>query len=74
MASGDPGQEQFRNAIMECRNHDIAVGLEPLMLLRSEIVHSEDFFVHPGIHNRVPKREYREGVSLAHESSLLSIV
>lgn len=42
MAIGDPGQEQFRDLIPQCRNHLIAAGLRPLMLLRSEVVHSED--------------------------------
>ncbi len=39
---GDPGQQQFRDLIPQCRNHDIAAGLQPLMLLRREVVHSED--------------------------------
>lgn len=42
MAIGDPGKDQFRDLIPECRNHDIATGLRPLMELRYEVVHSED--------------------------------
>ncbi len=49
MAFGAPGQEQFRNLIPEMRNHHIAAGLKPLMLLRSEIVHSEELADRGGI-------------------------
>jgi len=42
MDIGSPGQEQFRNLEPTVRNHHIAAGLQPLMLLRSEFVHSED--------------------------------
>lgn len=42
MAVGDNGLEQFRDLIPEMRNHYIAAGMAPLMLLRSEIVHSEE--------------------------------
>ena len=49
MAVGDPGQEQFRNLVIEMRNHHIGAGLTPLMLLRSEIVHSEDLADRGGI-------------------------
>ncbi len=51
MAFGDPGKEQFRNLIPEMRNHHIAAGLKPLMLLRSEIVHSEELADRGGIDN-----------------------
>jgi len=51
MAIGDPGKEQFRNLIAEMRNHHIAAGLKPLMLLRSEIVHSEELADRGGIDN-----------------------
>lgn len=42
MPIGDPGQEQFRNAIMECRNQHIAAGLGALLLLREEVVTNDD--------------------------------
>jgi hypothetical protein len=42
MAEVNPGQEQFRDAILTLRNQYIAAGLQPLFLLRSELVHSED--------------------------------
>lgn len=42
MPIGDPGQEQFRDAIMEMRNLHIAAGVAPLMLLREEIVGNDD--------------------------------
>jgi len=49
MPIGDPAQEQFRNMILEMRNYHIAAGLKPLMLLRSEIVHSEELADRGGI-------------------------
>ncbi|MCP4549645.1 MAG: hypothetical protein GY835_24585 [bacterium] len=42
MPVGDPGQEQFRNMIMEMRNHHIGAGITPMMTMRSEVAHSED--------------------------------
>ncbi len=42
MPIGDPGQEQFRNAIIEFRNRRISAGLAPLMLLREELVTNDD--------------------------------
>jgi len=56
MAIGTPGAEQFRNAIVEVRNHHIAAGLQPLMLLRSEIVHSEDLADRGGLDT--PSRDH----------------
>ena len=56
MAIGDPGQEQFRNLIPTCRNHHIAALLQPLMLLRSEIVHSEDLADRGGLDT--PSRDH----------------
>ena len=56
MPPGDPGQEQFRNAIVTLRNHHIAAGLQPLMLLRSEIVHSEDLADRGGLDT--PSRDH----------------
>jgi len=56
MPVGDPGVEQFRNVITECRNHHIAAGLQPLMLLRSEIVHSEDLRDRGGLDD--PSRDH----------------
>lgn len=49
MARGDPGKEAFRNAIVTLRNHDIATGLQPLMELRRELVHSEDLMSRGGL-------------------------
>jgi len=42
MAIGDPGKEQFRDAIVEFRNTYIAAGLAPLFLLREELVSNDD--------------------------------
>lgn len=56
MPPGDPGKDQFRNAIVTLRNHHIAAGLQPLILLRSEIVHSEDLADRGGLDN--PSRDH----------------
>lgn len=56
MPVGDPGKEQFRNAIIEVRNHHVAAGLQPLMLLRTEIVHSEDLADRGGLDS--PSRDH----------------
>lgn len=53
---GSPGQEQFRNAIVELRNHHVAAALNPLMLLRSELVHSEDLADRGGLDD--PSRDH----------------
>lgn len=42
MPIGDPGQEQFRDAIVELRNLHIAAGLAPLMLMREELIGNDD--------------------------------
>lgn len=42
MPIGAPGAEQFRNAIVEMRNHHIAAVLQPLFELRRELTNSED--------------------------------
>ena len=42
MPIGDPGQEQFRDAIVEMRNLHIAAGVAPLMLMREEVVTNDD--------------------------------
>lgn len=42
MPIGDPGKEQFRDAIVEMRNLHIAAGLGPLILLREELVTNDD--------------------------------
>jgi hypothetical protein len=42
MPIGAPGQEQFRDAIVEMRNLHIAAGVAPLMLMREEIVTNDD--------------------------------
>lgn len=56
MAFGDAGKEQFRNCIVTLRNHHIAAGLSPLMLLRSEITHSEDLADRGGLDT--PSRDH----------------
>ncbi len=43
MPIGDPGKEQFRDAIVEMRNRHIAAGLAPLMLMREELITNDDF-------------------------------
>ena len=42
MPIGDPGQEQFRDAIMEYRNVHISAAIAPLMLFREEVVTNDD--------------------------------
>lgn len=42
MPIGNAGEEQFRNAVIEVRNHHIAALLQPLIELRMELVNSED--------------------------------
>ena len=42
MPIGVPGQEQFRDAIVEMRNLHIAAGVAPLMLMREEVVTNDD--------------------------------
>ena len=42
MAVGDPGKEQFRDAIVEMRNLHVAAGVAPLMLMREEVVGNDD--------------------------------
>ena len=42
MPVGDPGLEQFRDAIIEYRNLHISAALAPLMLFREEIVTNDD--------------------------------
>lgn len=49
MAIGDPGQEEFRDAIMEMRNLHIPAGLAPLMLLREELITNEDLMDRGGM-------------------------
>jgi len=56
MAFGDAGQEQFRNLIVEHRNHHIAAGLQPLMELRTEVVNSEDLKDRGGLDD--PSRDH----------------
>lgn len=56
MAVGDPGQEQFRNLIPECRNHHVAAGLLPLMELRLEVTLSEDLKDRGGLDD--PSRDH----------------
>ena len=42
MPIGNAGEEQFRNAVIDVRNHHIAALLQPLIELRMELVNSED--------------------------------
>src|SRR5262245_17429545 len=42
MAVGSPGKEQFRRAIVELRNRHIVAGIQPLMLLRTELIANDD--------------------------------
>lgn len=53
---GDPGQEQFRDAIMLMRNLHIGAALVPLMLMRHEVVASDDLADRGGIDN--PTRDH----------------
>ena len=56
MPIGDPGQEQFRDAIVEMRNRHIAAGISPLMLLREETVTNDDLTDRGGMDN--PSRDH----------------
>jgi len=49
MPAGDPGQEQFRRAIVEFRNLHIAAALGPLFDFRSEVVANDEFGVRGGL-------------------------
>ncbi len=49
MPAGAPGQEQFRDAIVEFRNLDIAAGLDPLFRLREQLVGNDDLRDRSGI-------------------------
>ena len=51
MPVGDPGQEQFRDAIIEMRNRHISAGLAPLFLMREEIVTNDDLTDRGGMDN-----------------------
>jgi len=42
MPIGEPGQGEFRNAVVELRNLHIAAGLSPLMTLREELTTNDD--------------------------------
>ena len=56
MPIGAPGQEQFRDAILELRNLHVAAGLAPLMLLREELVTNDDLTDRGGMDN--PTRDH----------------
>lgn len=56
MAVGDPGKEQFRDAILEMRNLHVAAGVAPLMLLREELVSNDDLTDRGGMDN--PTRDH----------------
>lgn len=43
MPVGDPGQEQFRRAVVEFRNLHIPVGVLPLINMRTEVIGNDDF-------------------------------
>ncbi len=49
MPAGDPGQQQFRRAIVEFRNLHIIAALGPLFDFRSEIVANDEFGVRGGL-------------------------
>lgn len=49
MAIGDPGKEEFRNAILEFRNQHIIAGMMRLMDLREEITTNDDLRQRPGV-------------------------
>lgn len=51
MPIGDPGKEQFRNAIVEYRNHHISAASAPLMLMREELVTNDDLNDRGGMDN-----------------------
>lgn len=55
MPIGDPGQEQFRNAIVEMRNRHISAALGPLMLMREEVVTNDDLQDRGGMDNPTQK-------------------
>jgi len=56
MPIGAPGQEQFRDAILELRNLHVAAGMAPLMLLREELVTNDDLTDRGGMDN--PTRDH----------------
>ena len=49
MSIGNPGQEQFRRAIVEFRNLHILAALGPLFDFRSEVVVNDEFGVRGGL-------------------------
>lgn len=49
MAVGEPGKEQFRNAIVEFRNSHIMAALTGLMGFRSQIIGNDEFQARGGI-------------------------
>lgn len=57
---GDPGKEQFRDAIVEVRNWHIAAGLGPLMLMREELVTNDDLSDRGGMDD--PTRDHFIGL------------
>lgn len=42
MPVGDPGKEQFRRAIVELRNLHIVAGIQPLLLMRTELLGNDE--------------------------------
>ena len=56
MPIGDPGKEQFRDAILEMRNRHIGAGIGPLMTLREETVTNDDLTDRGGMDN--PSRDH----------------
>ncbi len=51
MPIGDPGKEQFRDAIIEMRNRHISAGLAPLFLMREEFITNDDLTDRGGMDN-----------------------
>ena len=56
MPEGAPGQEQFRNAIVEYRNHHISALVTPLILFRTEVLGSEDLADRGGLDGSAQKQ------------------
>lgn len=51
MPAGDPGQEQFRRAIVQFRNLHVMAALGPIFDFRSEITTNDEFSVRGGLDN-----------------------
>ena len=56
MPIGDPGKEQFRRAIVSCRNLYVAAGIQPLMLMRQELLGNDDLTDRGGMDSTTQKQ------------------